>query len=528
MNIQKALLALLLVMILIGNAQAERPNIVVILVDDMGFSDIGCYGSEIPTPHLDALAAGGLRFKQFYNTGRCCPTRAALLTGLYSHQAGIGHMTGDDKVPGYRGFLNDRSVTIGDVAQSAGYLTAITGKWHVGSKDRNMYPLAHGFDRFYGVPEGGGFYFQVKKGRTVVLNDDVVASEEKMLPEGWYSTDAWTKEGLSFVDEAVTAGKPFLWYLAHNAPHFPLQATDEDVALFRGKYRAGWDELSNNRHQRQIELGLIDESWKKTERPATIAAWKSLSDEDKDRFDHMMAVYAACVYRMDRSVGTLIEGLKSRGQFDNTLILFMSDNGGCAESGPKGKNIGDPTTPNSNWFCGESWAWMQDTPFRKYKHFNHEGGIATPLIAHWPAGIQDRGGWRNQPAHLIDIMATIVDLTAAEYPKEYGGETIQPMEGVSLRPALNGRLLEREAIYWEHEGNASVRVDDWKLVRLGGKGPWELYNLKSDRTEQYDQASTEPDRVKKLTAMWSAWAERCNVSPNGLPKKKKLQQRKKK
>ncbi len=196
MNIQQALLALLLVMILIGNAQAERPNIIVILVDDMGFSDIGCYGSEIPTPHLDALAAGGLRFKQFYNTGRCCPTRAALLTGLYSHQAGIGHMTGDDKIPGYRGFLNDHSVTIGDVAHSAGYLTAITGKWHVGSKDRNMYPLAHGFDRFYGVPEGGGFYFQVKKGRTVVLNDDVVASEEKLLPEGWYSTDAWTEEGL--------------------------------------------------------------------------------------------------------------------------------------------------------------------------------------------------------------------------------------------------------------------------------------------------------------------------------------------
>ncbi|RME22698.1 MAG: arylsulfatase, partial [Candidatus Zixiibacteriota bacterium] len=244
--------------------QAEvpaRPNIVVILVDDMGFSDIGCYGSEIPTPNIDQLAANGLKFTQFYNTGRCCPTRATVLTGLYAHQAGVGHMTGDYGVPGYRGFLNEHCVTLGDVASSAGYLTAVAGKWHVGHRDRSMWPLGRGFDRFYGVPEGGGFYFQVKAGRRVVLNDQVVADVDHPLPDGWYSTDAWTDAGLQFIDEALAAKKPFLLYLAHNAPHFPLQATAEDIARFRGKYRRGWDELSEERYRRQVKLGLIDPNW---------------------------------------------------------------------------------------------------------------------------------------------------------------------------------------------------------------------------------------------------------------------------
>ena len=497
----------------------RRPNIVLILVDDMGFSDIGCYGSEIPTPNLDALAHGGLRFTQFYNTGRCCPTRATLLTGLYAHQAGVGHMTDDYGVPGYQGALNDQCVTIGNVASSAGYLSVVTGKWHVGHKQQSMWPLARGFDRFYGIPEGGGFYFKVKPGRSMVRNNEVVASMEKPLPEGWYSSDAFVEHGLPFVDEAVAAQQPFLWYLAYNAPHFPLQATAADIALFRGKYKAGWDQLSAERYQRQTAMGLIDDRFPKSQRPEKVAAWESLTTAEQDRFDHMMAAYAACVYRMDRSVGTLVEELKTRGQFDNTLILFMSDNGGCAESGPHGKDVGDPTTPDSNWFCGESWAWMQDTPFRKYKHYNHEGGIATPLIAHWPAGISQQGAYYTEPAHLIDIMATIADLSAASYPTEHKGHAIVPMEGVSLKPAFAGESLQRDALYWEHEGNAAVREGDWKLVRQGGRGAWELYNLQTDRTEQNNLASQHPERLKSLAAKWAAWAARCQVAPHGLPRK---------
>ena len=441
-------------------AEASRPNIVVILVDDMGFSDIGCYGSEIPTPHLDRLASNGLRFTQFYNTGRCCPTRATLLTGVYAHQAGVGHMTGDYKIDSYRGFLGPNVVSIGDVAHSAGYLSALAGKWHVGSSSREMWPRARGFDRFYGIPEGGG---------------------------------------------------------AHNAPHFPLQANAGDIAQFRGKYLEGWDKLSEDRYRRQVEMGLIDQSWAKSARPDKIAAWNSLDDAEKDRFDHLMAAYAACVWRMDQAVGHLVEGLDQRGVLDDTLILFMSDNGGCAESGPRGRSTGDPTTAKSNWYCGESWAWMQDTPFRKYKHYNHEGGIATPLIAHWPNGIQDKGAYRQQPAHLIDIMATIADLSGATYPAQHSGQSILPMEGTSLVPLLGDGEIERGDLFWEHEGNAAVREGDWKLVRLGGKGEWELYDLAKDRTELDDLSHKQPTVVKRLADKWMAWAARCGVSPRGLP-----------
>lgn len=500
---------------------AERPNIVVILVDDMGFSDIGCYGSEIPTPNLDALAAGGLRFTQFYNTGRCCPTRASLLTGLYSHQAGVGHMTSDYGVTGYQGRLNDRCVTIGNIASSAGYLSVLSGKWHVGHQHKSNWPVARGFDRFYGIPEGGGFYFQLKKGRSIVLNEDVIHTIDKPLPDGWYSTDAFVEHGLNFVDEAKAANKPFLWYLAHNAPHFPLQASAEDIAKFRGKYIAGWDHLSEARYKRQIEMGLIDSNWMQAKRAKKIKAWDTLTDERKDELDHLMASYAACVYAMDRSIGAMVKGLKSRGEFDNTLILFMSDNGGCAEGGIQGKMIGDPTKPKSNWMCGESWAWLQDTPFRKYKHYNHEGGIATPLIAHWPNGISDQGAWRTQPAHVIDIMATIKDLTAADYPAQHQGQAIHPLEGVSLRPAFNNQPLQREALYWEHEGNAAIRVGNWKLVRQGAKSSWELYNLKTDRTEQNNLAGQHRDRTIDMKQQWLKWAARCNVSPNGIPKTRK-------
>jgi len=496
-------------------AEPARPNIVILLADDMGFSDIGCYGGEIATPHLDALASNGLRFSQFYNAGRCCPTRASLLTGLYPHQTGVGHMTGDDGVPGYRGFLNDRCVTIAEVLRPAGYFTAMTGKWHVGDRDPACLPLQRGFDRFYGVPEGGGFYFKVKKGRTILDGNDVLYSAERQTPDGWYSTDAWTEQGIRFIDEALAAKKPFFLYLAHNAPHFPLQAPPEDIARWRGKFREGWDVLRQRRYQRQIELGVIDPAWPLSPRPEGVKAWANLSETERDRFDHIMAIYAAVMERMDRSVGRLVAALKERDALDNTLILFLSDNGGNAESGPNGRTggPGQPGAADSDVFCGQSWATLENTPFRRYKHYNHEGGIATPLIAHWPARIADRGAWRRQTGHLVDILPTCIEVAGAIYPQHRNGRPVLPLEGRSLVPAFDGKPVEREAIYWEHEGNAAVRAGDWKLVRLGRKGAWELYDLKADRTELTDLAAAEPGRLRQLAALWDAWAARCQVVP---------------
>jgi arylsulfatase len=488
-----------------------KPNIVVILVDDMGFSDIGCYGSEIPTPHLDALAKNGLRFTQFYNTGRCCPTRAALLTGVYPHQAGVGHMTENRGAVGYEGRLNAQCATIAEALQPAGYFTAMTGKWHVGLKD-GAAPWDRGFDRSLNAA-AGGFYQPDSPRALLFLNSEKIASNDARLPKNWYSTDLWTSFGLKFIDEACEAHQPFFLYLAHNAPHFPLQAPDGEIAKFRGKYKTGWDQLRRERHDRQIEMGIVAKTWPLTPRPDEIQAWESLTEARKDQFDHLMAVYAATVSRMDRAVGDLVAGLKQRGVLDNTLILFMSDNGGNAESGPDGRSEGNPTEAGSTWFCGESWAFLQNTPFRRYKHFSHEGGIATPLIAHWPQGIPAKNELRRQPAHVIDIMATCLAAAGTPAPTGRQGKPVLPPEGRSLLPAFAGQPLSRDALFWEHEGNAAVRAGDWKLVRQGREGSWELYDLAKDRTEQTDLAAIQPDQVKTLAAQWEAWAVRANVKP---------------
>lgn len=495
-------------------ATAPRPNIIVILADDMGFSDLGCFGSEIPTPNLDALAQDGLRFTQFYNMGRCCPTRAALMTGLYSHQAGIGHMTADQALPGYRGTLSQNAVAIPEVLRPAGYFTAMVGKWHMSSKPGST-PWTRGFDRSLSAV-AGGFYFAGSEKATLLLDGKALPPDSPELPKNWYSTDLWTEFALRFIDDARAAKKPFFVYVAHNAPHFPLQAPEPEIAKFRGKYRAGWDKLAAERHARQVASGLIDASWTRAPRPASVKAWDSLSDAERDRFDTIMAVYAACVSRLDRSVGTLVAGLKARGELDNTLILFLSDNGGNPESGPEGRLAGPgaPGSPESTVFCGESWAWMQNTPFRRYKHFNDEGGIAAPFIAHWPAGIQSRNEFRRVPAHLIDIMATCVDLSGATYPTMRDGKPVQPREGVSLVPAFGNRPLERvQPLFGEHEGNASVRDGDWKAVRVGYDVPWELYNMAADRTEQRNLAAAETERLRVMTEQWAAWAARAQVTP---------------
>lgn len=507
----------------------QRPNVAVILVDDMGFSDLGCYGSEIPTPNLDKLAARGLRFTQFYNTGRCCPTRAALLTGLYSHQAGVGHMVTDRNQPGYEGNLNDRCVTIAEVLRGAGYRTAMAGKWHVtrytepaSEAEKANWPRQRGFDHYFGVIKGTANYFRP---------DSLTRENEHIQPpaDGFYTTDAFVDNALKFIDDGDKA-KPFFLYLAFNAPHFPLMAPADEIAKFRGKYKIGWDKLRAQRHARQIELGVVDKAWPLSPRAPEVKAWDAVAPAEQDRFDHIMAIYAAVVAHMDTAVGRFVEGLRQRGALDNTLILFLSDNGGNAEAGPDGRYVGQhPGSEDSNVYCGQSWATLENTPFRRYKHYNHEGGISTPLIAHWPARISGGGQFRAQPGHLVDIMATCVDVAGATYPKEFKGKPIQPIEGRSLLPAFENKPVQRDALFWEHEGNAAVRVGDWKLVRLGRNGPWELYDLKADRTEQHDLAAAQPERVKELAAKWDAWADRAQVKPyptgdpgdTGAPKKGK-------
>jgi len=505
-----------------AQAQSTKPNIVVFLVDDMGWSDLGCYGSELKTPNLDALAKNGLRFTQFYNGARCCSTRASLLTGLYAHQAGVGHMTEERRDengnvrPGYAGRLNNTSVTIPEVLTQAGYFTAMTGKWHVG-QNHGVKPEERGFQRTL-TAAAGGFYFPQGRNTKVFYNGKDVGRDEDPLPKDWYASDLWPTFGLKFIDEALAEKKPFFLYNAFNAPHFPLQAPPEDIARWRGKFKAGWDKLREARYKRQTSEGLIDPKWPLSPRPEAVPAWDSLSAEEQDYYDHLMAIYAAVLERMDKGVGILVDGLKERGQLDNTLILFLSDNGGNAEAGVRGRFNGqNPGDAQSDVFIGQTWATLNNTPFVRYKHYTDEGGISTPLIAHWPAVIKDgrKGALETQPGHLIDILATAVDIAGAEYPKEYKGNKITPKEGVSLLPAFKGEKLARtQPIFWEHEGNRAIREGDLKLVALENE-PWRLYDLAADRSEQNDLAASKPEVVKDLSAKWDAWAARANVLPLG-------------
>ncbi len=497
-----------------SSAPDRRPNIVVILVDDMGFSDIGCYGSEIATPNLDRLAGEGLRYTQFYNTARCCPTRASLLTGLYAHQAGVGHMVADDNLPGYRGRLNDQCITIAEALRPAGYFTAMSGKWHIG-QNHGVVPSNRGFDRSLNAP-AGGFYYADNPRAELYLDGKKLALDDSFLPKDWYTTDLWTDTGIRFIEEAGKLGKPFFLYLAHNAPHFPIQADEADVARFRGKYRAGWDALREARIKRQRDLGLIRKSWALSPRPDAVKAWDSLTEGQRDRFDQIMAIAAASIHAMDRSVGRLVEHLRMSGSLDNTLILFMSDNGGNAESGPAGKLEPPGQQQHTVAWTGESWAGLENTPFRRYKHFVHEGGISSPLIAHWPNGIRARGRWRTEVAHVIDIMPTCLEVAGAAYPAEFKGRHLTPLEGRSLVPSFAGKRGQDRAIFWEHEGHRAVREGKWKLVASKGR-PWELYDLEADRTELRDLADSAPEKAKALAIMWEEWARRAQVLPGPRP-----------
>lgn len=490
-----------------------RPNIVIIMADDMGYSDLGCYGGEIETPHIDRLAANGVRFTQFYNTARCCPTRAALLTGLYQHQAGIGHMVGDYGVPSYQGRLNDQCVTIAEALRPAGYATLATGKWHVGS-DRGHWPLDRGFDRYFGTPSGGGFYFkeaiQFRK-RFITLGN-----EEVDFPDDGYVTDLFTDYAIQFLDEAAQQDKPFFLYLAHIAPHWPLQAKPEDIEKYSGRYDAGWDAVRAARYARQLESGLIDRRWKISPRHPDARAWSEVPSQKQEDLSHRMSVYAAQIDSIDQNVGRLTTKLKELDQFENTIILFLSDNGCSAEGGPGGFRRGDKSKPIGTGAtyasAGLEWANVSDTPFQKFKMSTYEGGISTPLIVHWPAGLKRKGDFERTPGHVVDLMPTCLALSGASYPSERGGVLMKPLAGKSLVPAIHGERIERGGIFWEHQGNKAVREGDWKLVKSHNK-PWQLFNLAVDRTELNDVASEYPQRVRELTDRWNSWAKESGVLP---------------
>jgi arylsulfatase len=527
------------------------------MCDDVGYSDIGCYGGEVQTPNLDALAQQGVRFTQFYNTARCCPTRAALMTGLYAHQAGIGHMMDDKSATvgdAYTGDLSKRAVTIAEALKSTGYATYMTGKWHVtkvtnpkNDSEKHNWPLQRGFDRFYGTIHGAGSFFDPN---SLVRDNGFISpyNDSEYQPAEFYYTDAINDHAAKFLVEhqKLAADKPFFLYMAHTAAHWPMHAKESDIAKYKGRYDAGYDAIRAARLEKMKKLGLLDPRWQISPQAGD---WSQV--ENKAWETRCMEVFAAMLDCMDQGIGRLVDTLKKNGQYENTLILFLQDNGGCAEGmGRKGPFVARGNSPSLPPLAkdylqpdmipkqtrdgypmrqgagvmpgpadtyigyGESWANVSNTPFREYKHWEHEGGISTPLIAHWPRGIPAtrHGQLESQPSHLIDIMATCVDVAGAKYPSEFNGQSIQPMEGVSLVPALGGKSIERsKPIFWEHEGNRAIRMGDWKLVSKH-PGDWELYDIASDRTEMKNLASHQPERVHEMSKLWEAWAKRVGVA----------------
>lgn len=524
----------------------------------MGYSDLGCYGGEIATPVLDRLAAGGLRFTQFYNTGRCCPTRASLLSGLYPHQAGVGHMMQDRGHDGYRGELNRQCVTIAEVLREAGYATAMCGKWHVTkgttpAGPKHNWPLQRGFDRFYGTITGGGSFYDPG---TLTRDNTMISplADSEYQPQEFYYTQAISDHAVRFISEHFDAagdsagdGKPLLLYLAYTSAHWPMHALQGDIERYRGRYDAGYAPVRERRLARLQELGLWRSQWE----PAPLVGdWSEV--EHRAWEARCMEVYAAMITAMDRGIGQVVDALAARGQLDNTLILYMQDNGACQENIgrgaverrksfpaiaadairteviPKQTRDGRPVRmgpqampgPDDTYIAyGLNWANVSNVPFREYKHFVHEGGISTPLIAHWPAGIARRGELEHQSGHLIDVMATCVDVAGAGYPSELDGQPIQPLEGVSLVPAFTGQSLGRsQPIFWEHEGNRAVRDGRWKLVAKED-GPWELYDIQSDRAELHNLAAEQPQRVAGMAGQWETYARRAHVLPLGTWRK---------
>ncbi len=471
--------------LLVGFASAaradDRPNIVLMMADDLGFADVGCYGSEIETPNLDQLAAQGLRFSQFYNTAKCHSSRVSLLTGLYCDQAGSNQLS--------------RGATIAEVLAASGYSTAMVGKWHL-----NKQPTDFGFQRYWGHLSGATNFFTGDN--TFRLNGEDWKVPKQLNGRPFYTTHAIGDFATQFLDEAIAKDNPFLLYVAFNAPHYPLHAPEKDVKKYDGRYDGGWDALRQERYQRQLKSGLIPSKWKLAPRPDHIPAWDSLSEKEQQWEADRMEVFAAMVDVLDRTVGRLVEHLKAKGVYDNTIILFCSDNGACPFERTRGRYL-KPWDPESYWTYDASWAYAGNTPFRLYKQNQHEGGISSPLIVHWPEGLKvDAGSITHQPGHLIDFMATFMEIADAEYPKRIGTRKIDPLQGRSLMPILAGKTREpHETLYFHFGTDRALRQGSWKLVSAK-LGKWELYNLDEDRTEAKDLADQHPDRVAQMSKEW--------------------------
>ena len=543
---------------LVGVHAAKQPNIVIIMADDMGFSDIGCYGSEIKTPTLDKLAEDGLRFSQFYNTSRCCPTRASLLTGMYQHQAGIGLMTGDNKLPGYRGELGRDVVTIAEALSIGGYRRYMSGKWHVTKHTRpkgpkSNWPLQRGFEKFYGTIIGAGSFYDPA---TLCRDNQFITPENdnKYKPKKYYYTDAISDNAVTFLQEHMkeSPNKPLFLYVSYTTAHWPMHALPEDIARYKGVYDGGFQRVRAERFKRLKELGLIREDLKLSPQSDD---WEKMPNKEWDIRN--MEVYAAMIDNMDRGISRIVEEFERQGTLDNTLIMYLQDNGACAEGfgrysqkpynrkykplgrdgfqtkiwppmqtrdGRPVKNGTDAMAGPEDTFTGvgRGWANVSNTPFREYKHFAHEGGISSPFIVSWPKGIDKKNNGRieRQPGHLIDLMATCLDAAGVDHPRIFNENEIQPLEGVSLLSTFRGGKLERkDALYFDHHLNGAIRDGKLKLVRYGDTGsnaklnPWQLYDMEIDRSEQNDLAKKYPGKVKALSDKWEKWALRARVKP---------------
>jgi arylsulfatase len=528
----------------------SRPNIIVILADDLGYSDIGCYGGEINTPNLDYLASNGVRFSRFYNTSRCCPTRAALLTGINNHEAGIGEMTTRTSQPGYQGYLTANTVTLAEVLRSAGYSTGMTGKWHVSNKIEQptkeaqqdwlnhktfhplfspieQYPVKRGFEKYFGNIFGVVDFFDPF---ALVNGTEAV----KQVPSGYYHTDAINDSAAAYVREFSKRDKPFFLYVAQTAPHWPLHALPEDIEKYKDKYKSGWDVIREVRYKRMVEKGIIDpRNTLLSPRVDNELTWENNPDKDWDA--HAMAVHAAMIDRMDQGIGRIIEALKETGQLENTLIVFLSDNGAspeeCARYGPgfdranmtrKGEPVVYPVDkkvlpgPQTTFASiGPRWANVANTPYRYAKAESYEGGVRTPMIAFWPKGIAaKKNSISHHRGHVMDFMATFVELANTKYPLEYNGNKITPIGGVSLVPALAGKTTrDHETLFNEHFGARYVKTGDWKLVSLSNDTTWHLYNMMKDQAELNDLAPQHPARVDEMRQMWYEWANNHKVFP---------------
>lgn len=533
-------IVLLLVMVsCTGENTIERPNVLLILADDLGYSDIGCYGGDIETPNLDRLASNGVMFTHFYNSARCNPSRASLMTGLHPHQTGVGSTQGVQLgVHGYMGEINESCMTIAEVLKKAGYKNYVTGKWHLthshDGSDKSDWPLQRGFDRFFGTIYGAGSYFDP---RFLYTDNEVLTSS----PDGFYYTDAISDTAIKYIDQHIdNEDDPFFLYVAYTAPHWPMHAKPEDIEKYKGRFDEGWDVLRETKLERMKGLGLINKEWDIRTNRSNAEKWEETDNKDWEL--NRMEVYAAMVDCMDQGIGRIIEKLDQEGQLENTLVMFLSDNGACSEQwgpanpwanrfGPERTRNGTlidysndgrkmAGTPDTYYSYGRNWSRYSNTPFYGHKSSTWEGGISSPFIVHWPAQVEHDESYRDQVCGIIDIMPTVIGVTGAEYPDSCRGNKLIPLQGLDLMPVVRqNESLNRDYYFVEHIGrNGIISSQGWKNVKIG-RGAWELYDNVSDRTETTNLADEYPGLTEKLAEKWQSWANRCYVlSPDSLSK----------